>query len=260
MKLTRLTTGALMALATTLALHAGTEMTTDHKDMKQMSQTNYGSDAGFYIAAYGGANFSTDYGNRHASLGGTSATPENIHSEVGGVGGIKGGYNFESFEVCNGLRLQPAVEGEALYIGMGSKFPSRVGGAVALNDSTSWNNAAGFINGILRFKLTDSGSFFSRLTPYIGVGVGVEWLTSHTDLYAGGANLGGVSDDEVDLAAQGLVGLDYNLNSHWTIFTEYKFVDAIGASLNSGTPAGEYRFSPDQIQQNLATVGVKYNF
>ncbi len=258
-KLTRISSVALMALATPLALHAGTEMK-DSKDMKQTSQTEYGSDAGFYVAVYGGTNFSTNYGDRHTSFGpGGAATPDNIHSEVGETGGIKGGYNFESFPVCDGLRLQPAVEVDAMYIGMDSSAQNNTG-VGSVRSSTSWNNAAGFVNGILRFKLTNSGSFFSRLTPYIGVGVGAEYLSTHTHLNVAGGNVGGVSDDDVDFAAEGLVGLDYNLNQHWTLFTEYKFVDAIGADFNSSTAAGTYRFAPNQIQQNLATLGVKYNF
>ncbi len=259
-KLTQITSTALLALATSLALHAGTDMK-DTKDMKQMSQTSYGSDAGFYVAAYGGANFSTDYGNRHTSFGlGGPVTPDNIHSQVGGVGGIKAGYNFESFAVCDHLRLQPAVEIEGMYIGMGSKATELLGGA-PVHDTTSWNNAAGFVNGILRFKLTDSGSFFSRLTPYVGVGAGVEYLTSHTDLQIGGVNAGNVGDADLDFAAQGLVGLDYALNTHWTLFTEYKFIDVLGSSFTSPLAGGgSYRFSPGQIQQNIATLGVKYNF
>jgi opacity protein-like surface antigen len=255
MKLTTLTISSLCALATTLVVHAGP---TDSKDMKQASQTNLAaSDAGFYVAAYGGANFSTDYGDRHSSLGGSGSTPDNVHSDVGAVGGIKGGYNFASFPVCNGLRLQPAVEVEGLYIGMGSKYTSPSPG---YNDSTSWNNAAGFVNGILRFKLTDEG-FFSKLTPYVGVGVGAEYLTAHTDLnIAGGGHPGDVGDEDVAFAVQGLVGLDYAICNHISLFTEYKFIDAIGSSFTSDTSAGQYRFAPNQIQQNLATVGVKYSF
>ena len=122
MKRNTLTTAALLALLTVTA-HAGTD-SKDMKDMKQMSQP-MASDAGFYVAAYGGVNFSTGYGDKRtvASAFGTNfnITPDNVHSDIGGVGGIKGGYNFESFPVCDGLRLQPAVEVEGLYIGMRSK-------------------------------------------------------------------------------------------------------------------------------------------
>ena len=104
----RFTLIALLALAPTLAVQAGTEMK-DNKDMKQMSQTSCASDAGFYVAVYGGANFSTNFGDRHTSFGpGGSTTPDNIHSEVGGVGGIKGGYNFR---IVRSLRSPAATAG-----------------------------------------------------------------------------------------------------------------------------------------------------
>jgi opacity protein-like surface antigen len=263
MKLTRITSTALLTLATSFALHAGTEMN-DSKDMKQVSQTTCNSDAGFYVAAYGGINFSTNYGNRHASFsgaGGGPATPDNVHSDIGGVGGIKGGYNFNSFPVCDHLRLQPAVELDAMYIGMDSKHQAGALGTT-YHDSTSWNNAAGFVNGIIRFKITDSGSFFSRLTPYVGVGVGVEYLTTHTNLtFDTGAHPGNVGDEDVDFAAEAIGGVEYSLTRHLSLFTEYKFVDALGANFESAIGGGaQYRFAPGQIQQNLATVGVKYNF
>ena len=257
LKLTHLMTPALLALATTLALHAGPA---DTKDMKQMSQTTMApSDAGFYVAAYGGANFSTDYGNRHASVSGLGATtPDNIHSGVGGVGGLKVGYNFESTPVCDNLRLQPAVEVEGLYIGETSKYTSYAPG---YNDQTSWNNAAGFLNGIVRFKIGNGTGFMSKLTPYVGLGVGLEYLTTHTDLtFASGAHPGNVGDEDLDFAAQALGGLDYAITKHISVFTEYKFIDVLGSSFTSNTSAGSYRFAPDQIQQNIATLGVKYSF
>jgi opacity protein-like surface antigen len=261
MKLTYLTSTALLALVTTLGVRAGS--TNDMKDMKQVSPAMNPSDAGFYVAAEGGVNFSTNYGDRATTIngpGGGDVTPDNTHSSVGAVGGIKAGYNFQSFPVCSSFRLQPAVEVEGLYIGMDSKTQGG-GGAGAYHDSTSWNNAAGFVNGILRFKLNDQG-FWSKVVPYVGIGVGAEYLTSHTDLnFASGAHPGNVGDEDVAFAVQGLVGVDYNLTSHWALFTEYKFIDALGANLESNIGGGnQYNFHPDQVAQNLATVGVKYNF
>jgi opacity protein-like surface antigen len=257
MKLKTLAPSALLALLT-LSAHAGTD-SKDMKDMKQVSQP-VESDAGFYVAAYGGVNFSTDYGNRRTviSAGGANAnvTPDAVHSDIGGVGGVKGGYNFESFPVCEGLRLQPAVELEGLYIGMRSKAASNG----AFNDTTSYNNAAGLVNGIIRFKIADG--FLAHFVPYVGVGAGVEYVTAHTDLNVGGVHAGNAGDQDLDFAAQALAGIDYNINRHWTIFTEYKFIDALGTDLKSPSVAGgaDYRFKPDQLAQQLATVGVKYNF
>ena len=109
-----------------------------------------------------------------------------------------------------------------------------------------------------------TNGFFSHFVPYVGVGAGVEYVTSHTDLtFNIPFHPGNVGSQDVDFAAQALAGIDFNINRHWTLFTEYKFVDAIGTDLKSpdvGSSGVDYLFKPDQLQQNLATVGVKYNF
>jgi opacity protein-like surface antigen len=179
------------------------------------------------------------------------------------VGGIKAGYNFESFAVCEDLRLQPAVEVEGLYIGMRSKDAFKLPpGTVGFNDTTTYNNAAGLVNGIIRFKIADG--FMAHIVPYVGLGAGVEYVTAHTDLSSSaGLHPGNAGDQDLDFAADALAGVDFNLNKHWTLFTEYKFVDALGTDLKSpSVTAGgsDYRFKPDQLAQQLATVGVKYNF
>jgi opacity protein-like surface antigen len=254
MKQTLFTTALLMAI--TLTARAGTEMapTSESKDMKQMTQAN-ASDAGFYVAVYGGAQFDTDYGDNHQTFGGASThTP--IHSGWGGVGGIKGGYNFNSFPVGNfmSLRLQPALEAEALYIGDNSHSSGGFTGTTGQNFSS--NSGDFFLNGILRFKNS------SIVTPYIGVGAGVQYLTTHGSFNTvGGGQVTGLDTDDVDFAAQALFGLDVAVTSHISIFSEYKFIDALGTDGDASGPRGAtYRFKPDQVEQNLITAGVKYSF
>jgi opacity protein-like surface antigen len=232
------------------------------KDMKQMSTEQ--SDAGFYVAGYGGAQFDTAYGDNRQTLSvggfGNDSTNSDIHSRWGGVGGIKAGYNFQSFPVGNfmGLRLQPAVEAEGMYIGMDD---SHAAGSFGPGVNTRFSSNAGdfFLNGILRFKNN------SIVTPYVGVGAGLEYYTTHTTLDFDGGSVTGLDTSDLDFAAQGLFGLDVQICKHISLFSEYKFVDAIGNDgKNSSFPAGPfnatYRFKPDQIQQNLITAGVKYTF
>src|ERR1700743_893190 len=82
---------------------AGTEMAPDPKQMRV--STSLRSDSGFYVAASGGANFDTDYGNHAQTLSGdvrgsTVASHKEISSnDWGGVGGVKAGYNFDSFAI-----------------------------------------------------------------------------------------------------------------------------------------------------------------
>jgi outer membrane protein W len=253
-------------LLSTLALPAlaGTDMASG-KDMKQVSSSQVSpSDAGFYIAAYGGADFDTWYGDKKqtVSAGGTTLTTKNeINDNWGAVGGIKAGYNFNSFAVGNmwGLRLQPAVEAEALYIGDNNNSATGLFGA-PLNEKFSTNSGDFFLNGILRFKNE------SIVTPYIGAGVGLQYITTTGQLSVPSGGPGGVVNNlntsDVDFAGQALFGLDVSVCQHISVFTEYKFIDAIGTDGKSTNfPGGiTYRFKPDQVEQNLITAGVKYTF
>jgi opacity protein-like surface antigen len=270
MKLNAIAT-TLALLGPTLGLHAGTDMMMnphpreDTKDMKQMD--NRVSDAGFYVAVLGGAQFSTDYGNNRQTASGTglfgaSGTNQTIHSNWGGVGGLKAGYKFESFPICDWmqLRLQPAVEAEALYIGDDSHASDLAGGG-SFEHFTS-NSGDFFINGILRFKNS------SPVTPYIGAGPGLQYITTHgyINVPAAGLTATGLDTSDLDFAGQALFGLEYAVAPHFSIFTEYKFIDALGTdgkSTNAPTALGSgatYRFKPDQIEQHLITAGIKYNF
>jgi hypothetical protein len=72
-----------------------------------------------------------------------------------------------------------------------------------------------------------------------------------------------VNTSDLDFAPQGLFGLDVQIYRHIPLFSEYKFVDAIGNDGKSSNIAGlsiTYRFKPKQVQQNLIAAGVKYSF
>jgi len=258
--------------ALTLPSLAGTEMAPapDSKDMKMTAEVRP-SDAGIYVAVYGGANFDTFYGNNRQTVD-TPTTVASSNNDMnagwGGVGGIKVGYAFDSIDAGMGsLRLQPAVEAEALYIGTDR---THVTDAFVTPSDTRFSSNSGdfFINGILRFKNS------SIVTPYIGLGVGLQYITTHgeyTDAIALPNALGlppgthvhatGLDTSDLDFAGQGLFGLDIQICPHLSLFSEYKFIDAIGTDGKSNFLNGDtYRFKPDQIQQNLITVGVKYSF
>jgi opacity protein-like surface antigen len=269
MKLTLLAT----ALAATLTLpvfagpDAGPPAAADAKDMKDMKDTKQmapveQSDAGWYVAAFGGTQFMTDYGNDHQTItgnatGSTVSTNADIHSDWGGVGGVKLGYNFQSEPFGNflGLRLQPGIEAEAMYIGQDGNHENDAfvpGGNVRFTT----NSADFFLNGILRFKND------SIVTPYIGLGVGMQYLTTHGQFTAPGvATATGLDTSDFDFAGQGLFGIDVAITKQVSLFTEYKFIDAIATDAKNSTVGNStYRFKPDQIQQHLITAGVKYTF
>lgn len=237
----------------------------DPKDMKGMTQLTPppASDAGYYVGAYGGAQFATAYGNNRQTIYpvkgfGTNITTTPIHSNWGWVGGVKFGYMFDSQPLCDwmNLRWQPAVEAEGIYIGDNSHATSLAG--PGSHEEFSTNSGDFFVNGVLRLKNS------SLVTPYFGVGAGLQYFTSHTTLHGptGGFIGTGLDTSDLDFAAQALAGFDFRLCDHASIFTEYKFIDAIdNDSLSTNLPASNtFRFRPDQIQQHLITAGVKCDF
>ena len=250
-------------------LRADDNAAPDPKDMKGMTRLSAPpspSDAGPYVGAYGGAQWSTYYGDSHQTstvplFGGSGSTNAPIHSFWGAVGGGKVGYRFASQPLCDfmGLRYQLAVEGEGLYIGDDS-HATGLAGPGSYEHFTS-DSIDGFVNGIIRFKNN------SPVTPYFGLGVGLQYFSIHGTLWSpsGGFVATGLTGDDIDFAAQVLAGFDYDICPHLTLFGEYKFIDALGTDANTtnvpgvlGT--GTYSFKPDQIQQNLITAGIKYNF
>jgi hypothetical protein len=257
----KILTSTFLLAALCTSVHAGTEMVSkDSKDMKDVVSTP--SEAGFYAAAFGGAQFWTDYGNNHqtnpgGTLFGPGGSDTQIHSFWGGVGGLKFGYKFNAFPMFNStaMRIQPAVEAEALYIGDNSHASDLAGGG-SYQRFTS-NSGDFFLNGILRFPSS------CIVTPYLGFGVGLQDISTHGSiaLPSAGTTVTGLDTNDIDPAVQGLFGFDVAVCRHVAIFTEYKFIDAFTENGHSGAPAGgSYHFEPNQIQQNLITAGVKYSF
>jgi transposase len=106
-------------------------------------------------------------------------------------------------------------------------------------------------------------TLFAALQVIEGRVIGQCYLTLHSDATIPGAHFTGITGSDVDFAGQALAGFDISLGDHWSIFTEYKFIDAVGTDLkvsNYGGTGLDYRFKPDQIQQHLAVAGLKYNF
>jgi opacity protein-like surface antigen len=264
MKLTPLLTGAVILSLSVSTSWADNKDPKEVKDPKEMTQTQQlESDAGFYVGIYGGSEFASNYVNKNEAVrggfGSTGTGTSGTNDFFGGVGGIKAGYNFQSWRICDSysLRWQPAIEAEALYLGTHSS-DSFGGNGIAANTRTNYNSAAWFVNGIVRIKNS------SPVTPYFGIGVGGEYLTSSTDINTnvpGQSHITGVHGDDVVFAAQALGGFDYALNKHWALFGEYKFIDALNPNLGgNGGGGSHYSYNPDQIQQHVVVAGVKYNF
>ncbi|MEJ0001392.1 MAG: hypothetical protein WDO13_21010 [Verrucomicrobiota bacterium] len=253
---------ALTGLSLT-TVRAGDGPTTDTKDMKNVapSAAVNASDAGLYIAGYGGAPV------RHR----LRQQPPDGQQRL--------------------LRLRPYQREDPLRLGRGRRHQGRlqlpVHPAGELHEPAAAAGGRGRralhrqrqlrqrprrprLLGALRQQF--GGLLYQRhraLQEQLdrhslpGHRPGFQYLTTHGSISSPtfGGSATGLNTSDVDFAAEALVGFDVAVAPHFSIFTEYKFIDAIGESGKSDNLAGgTYRFKPDQIQQNLITAGIKYSF
>jgi opacity protein-like surface antigen len=244
-----------LVLSETLPICAAPIDTQDPKDVKNLnvSTTTPPPGNGFYVGAYGGANFAQFYGTDSRG---------SSRDDWGGAGGLKLGYTFAPRPAWQNVQVQPAVEVEGLYLGTESNTRYHLGGPYTTTARNNFDSGAGMVNGILNFKTA------CCVTPYIGAGVGGEYLnedSSHYTLFKNGTPIakGDRSSDDFVFAPQAIVGVDIALTKHWSLFSEYKFIAAIDPRFNynnvSGSGANEH-FNPGFIGQNLAVAGLKYSF
>jgi opacity protein-like surface antigen len=204
------------------------------------------------ISVFGGANLSQWNNAEFTAPGAAGSTSAGLDSDaanhVGGVGGVKIGYDFVNLERQLGgdFYLTPRLEFEAFYNGFeyGSNFDGGSGSGV----KSDIDSAVFSLNPLL--KLTNGKWGF-----YAGPGIGATWL--HTDGINSfsGASLSG-QDDDLALTAQGLVGVSYDINDRWKIFTEYKYLHIFDADLGTGT--GSLKF--EDLGQQLVVAGIGYKF
>ena len=248
----------VFALGMFTSAHGGT-------DMKEISTTTPEKPANWYIGVFGGASFSQDYDGASSNFNGSS-TSSTITNDIGGLGGLKVGYKFESYDLGGGFAIEPALEGEAAYI------DSIVPTSKVVNESmTSDLNSVSFgVNGLARLK---TGTIF---TPYLGAGIGGQWIqlsnvtftttTAHTPPIPPALTTtqsSGNNQDDVDFSFQGIAGFDIEVAHNWDIFTEYKYIVAVDPSFtfsNAGGTGSSYTYKDDFLGQSLITAGVKYNF
>ena len=257
-KITLIMASLVFALGMFTSAHGGT-------DMKEISTTTPEKPANWYIGVFGGASFSQDYDGASSNFNGSS-TSSSITNDIGGLGGLKVGYKFESYDLGGGFAIEPAVEFEAAYIDAFTPT-SRV---TNVSMTGNLDSVAFGVNGLARFK---TGTLF---TPYIGAGIGGQWIqlskvnftitrTIIPDPPASTttAQSSGSSQDDVDFSFQGIVGFDFEVAHNWDIFTEYKYIVAVDPSFTfsnvGGTGVG-YTYKDDFLGQSLITAGVKYNF
>ncbi|WP_142659387.1 outer membrane beta-barrel protein, partial [Methylacidimicrobium tartarophylax] len=224
-----------------------------------------GPKTGLYFGIFGGAAFGMSNG-----VGALDSPPlfsAGGRAAVGtaAVGGIQVGYNFRSIALdsAKSYWLQPAAQFEAFYLGQATESGSLTGGVagkpgISTNQFGSNLNMGLFlVDGVAKF-VTPIG-----LVPYIGGGIGGAYLASSGTSFVGpsGADLLATgSYAQGAFAGQGLVGLQYNLSEHWSLFAEYKILYIKETQFSYLMTSGNTMLIKYPEYYNIAIAGLRFNF
>ncbi|WP_020494287.1 hypothetical protein [Verrucomicrobium sp. 3C] len=229
------------------------------------AQEALGPKTGLYFGIFGGAAFGMSNG-----VGALDSPPlfsAGGRAAVGtaAVGGIEVGYNFRSIALDSAKQywLQPAAQFEAFYLGQATESGSLTGGVVgtpglsAYQFGSNLNMGVFLVDGVAKF-VTPIG-----LVPYIGGGVGGVYLASSGTSFVGpsGADLLTTgSYAQGAFAGQGLVGLQYNIGKHWSLFAEYKILYIKETQFSYLMTSGNTMLIKYPDYFNIAIAGLRFNF
>lgn len=189
--------------------------------------------SGFYAGIEGGLNVAQ---NDIKSYG------LNTMDKLGWAGGLKLGYDFNN---CQNL-ITPALEVEGLYTSFGHHWDGEAYGYNA-TEKARVGTFAYMANGIAKVNL-------GAWQPYVGAGAGFFSAKAKSALKVddfGEFNQG--SEDRDGFAWQLLAGVDYNITSRVSIFTEYKWLNCVIRNGNDFLGKGD-------LGQHLVTAGVRFHF
>lgn len=259
------TTSPQPASANTTAAPANTPQTTSTKKppvpvfkFQEVKTREYNT--GYTVGVYGGVNvFQFD----DAEL----ATPAlntgmDLDSKVAGAGGLKFGYEFPAtpIDIQSGdpssFNFIPAIEAEAGYLGQQYEATLNSGGPTPATFKTQLDSAVFMLNGLAKFGM-------GLWRPYFGGGVGFAWVNSSaTSLNnAPGVSIQDGNDNDVVLACQAIVGMEFFVSDSWSLFGEYKFFYLNDLNLKYTTnTAQNVNFEEGGLGSNIVTVGVRTRF
>jgi opacity protein-like surface antigen len=246
----------LLTIAAVIASVAGTVFAGPAPSFKKMvvepRPEIYG--LGWYGALQAGMNVFQDLDVVNFTTNGGNLLVANPNSSVGGFGGAKVGYVF------NTGRIRPAVELDLFYSGFGfsySAFLPATGGTAAYGATV--NSFAYIPNLLIRFDL-------GRFQPYVGGGIGGYFASSGLDSLASSGNAGGrrgvVSNDSASWAWQIIAGADYYFSERFSLFGEYKYLNYEDFEPFDNTTPGRaiFKGADQTVDQHLVGIGVRLHF
>ena len=188
---------------------------------------------GLYIAGGSGVNFMQD--ETLKSVGGVSTPNGKVQTNLGGLGVVSLGWGFG-----NGLRAE--IEGDYRYNGLNKVTGVPGGGGSATGSEQKYGPMANL--------LYDFNGISPMFVPYIGGGVGYQWVAEHGT---------STTNTEGSFAYQAIVGAAFPIPPvpGLAITAEYRFM---GMSGNRSYGSGGNRVVLNNDYNHSVLVGVRYAF
>ncbi|WP_372006369.1 outer membrane beta-barrel protein [Tistrella mobilis] len=202
-----------------------------------------GGEPGWYGSLLGGANMETDTSFTSGLAGGK--IEQEFKTGFGVLGAV--GYDFGRVAQWGGFRTE-------LEIGYRqNNIDSHSVGGVDQPDSNGKSKVwSGMLNVYHDFYLPAS-----RLTPYLGLGVGGAFVEA--DGYSADGSPTLLDDDDTVLAYQAMLGASYALSPSMSLIGEYRYFGTEGVELTT-TAADGARSSSDSYGSHNVMVGLRVNF
>lgn len=176
-------------------------------------------------------------------------------------------------QICPGFRLAPAIEVEGMYFANTAKKahldnPTTRLPAHKFTDTLPMHIGVLLANGILEFNN-------DYISPYVGVGVGVGFVSIHDANSAqvappeGGVNHfnSDPSDFNSLFATQAKAGLRYRFLKHYRLSAEYRFIYMTSSDFVFGStrypahvPTSPWMLKMGGLAYNAATLGIDFIF
>ena len=206
---------------------------------------------GWSVSVFGGANLNRPDNTSVSGFGLGSSNLSTKGSDLGGVAGIKVGYDFTPFNEGSVLEVAPALEFEGFYTGFLHKGSVDRLSGVGLEADLDLGVIS--LNPLLKFK-------YQSIQFYGGFGLGGAYIS--TDGAKGTGLASGLiqpqaSNDTV-FALQGIAGVDLWVAQNWSLFTEYKYLNLFDGKLGKAS-ANQMNASFDSFGMHLVNAGVRYH-
>src|SRR6185437_972054 len=158
--------------------------------------------------------------------------PQDVHTTVSGADSASLDLSFKTgaaFTGFVGYHVNPQLALEA-ELGYATADSDSVSGTI--NGVSGSVTVGGHLNPVLGFgNVLWKPLGYRGISPYLGAGVGFANIDSSVDSIAGTA-VAGTSNNETDLAAQFIAGIDFPIGDRFSIGGRYRFV-----WVNSGATA-----------------------